>query len=265
MLPFSSWGQKYQLSIFKGQGKNIMTEEKQLPIISLIVPFGILVSLLYLFGYWSTFGINILHFAALTDVIKLAIYPLFISAVLSFAGLYFQALVRGQFSETEPSKVFIELKPPAIRWVSIIASVSMIATIAVLHGNGFALSIAGVFLAFIVNINIGPLPVLKPFLPNPVIRQFASWAILVVLFSSFGRGRQDAEEILKGKDGKVVSTAIFKGKGTEEFKSKGLLEKHETLKYLGAAGDYFFFLTPDNTETIIAKYEDLYFIDFRKQ
>ncbi len=241
-----------------------MAEEKQLPLISLIVPYGIIVSSLYLFGYWSAFDINVFHYAALSDVIKLAIYPVFIGAVLSLSGFFIQALLRGHFFETEPEKVFIILSKRFVTWSTIAATTFMVIFVS-LRRDGFSLVIAGLLLSYIVNVNTGDFTLLKPFIPNLVLRKFATYALVVVLFSSFGRGREDAEKVLIGKGIKTVSTAIFKGKGTDAFKSKGLLEKYSSLKYVGAAGDFFFFITPDNTETIVAKYEDLHFIEFKKK
>ncbi|MFC1562333.1 hypothetical protein ACFL4Q_04985 [candidate division KSB1 bacterium] len=41
----------------------------------LAAPYFIAVGLLYLWAYWSSFGINILEYAALSDVVKVAIIP----------------------------------------------------------------------------------------------------------------------------------------------------------------------------------------------
>jgi hypothetical protein len=40
-----------------------------------ITPYAILVALLYLWGSWSSFGINIFNYIALTDILKLALIP----------------------------------------------------------------------------------------------------------------------------------------------------------------------------------------------
>jgi hypothetical protein len=241
------------------------SEEKQFPIFSLVVPYGISVSLLYLFGYWSKFGINVLQYTSLSDVVKLAFYPVCIGALLSLSGLFLQMIVRGQFKETDPAKVFIFVGPQFVKWSSIAAAILLFAFISIWPSKGFSWVMAGVFLAYIVNINIDDFTALKPFIANPVVRRFVFYSLLVVFFSFFGRGVQDAENILNSKYVKEVSTAIFKGQGTNEFKSKGLLDKHSTLKYIGACGDYFIFLTPDNEETIIAKYNDLHFVSFRRK
>jgi hypothetical protein len=240
-------------------------EEKQFSIVSVVLPYGIALSLLYLFGYWSTFGINILHYASLSDVIKLAIYPVFIGALLLLFSTFIQMLVMGQFKETDSSKVYLLMSPRLTMWTSIGAIIMALGIIWLRHGDGFAWILVGILLAYIVKVNIADSTIMNKFNINPVLRNFIIYALLVLFFSSFGIGKRDAENIINAKNAKVVRTVIFKGVGTEDFKKKALLEKHATLKYLGSSGDYFFFLTPDNEATIIAKYQDLYFLEFRNK
>lgn len=57
----------------------------------------------------------------------------------------------------------------------------------------------------------------------------------------------------------MVSTETFKE--SETFKSKG----QNTLKFIGAAGEYFFFITMDNSIVYAVKYKDLYFLEFKNQ
>lgn len=49
------------------------------------IPYGIVVSVLYLFGYWGTFHVNPLEYIGIVDVVKLAVYPL--SAVLVIGAM----------------------------------------------------------------------------------------------------------------------------------------------------------------------------------
>ena len=45
-------------------------ENKWLKFIYFSAGYGFIVSMLYLFGYWSTFDINILEYIEISDVIK---------------------------------------------------------------------------------------------------------------------------------------------------------------------------------------------------
>src|SRR5258707_5408740 len=81
---------------------------KEFPLVSFIVPYALVTSLLYLFGYWSSFQINILEYVSLPDVIKLAIYPLVIGALISLAGFYVNVMTLTSFS-ADPEKAFIRV------------------------------------------------------------------------------------------------------------------------------------------------------------
>jgi len=61
-----------------------MSEDKPIKILSLLAPCAVLVCALYLFGYWSSFEINILEFVSLSDIIKLGVYPLVVSGGAAF-------------------------------------------------------------------------------------------------------------------------------------------------------------------------------------
>lgn len=54
--------------------------------LQLAVPYAIVVSVLYLFGYWGTFQINPLEYVGVGDLIKLAAYPLMTVLVIGMFG-----------------------------------------------------------------------------------------------------------------------------------------------------------------------------------
>ena len=49
-----------------------------------LAPYALLVSTLYLWGYWGAFGINVLDYIGVSDIIKAAVYPL-VTAFMSLA------------------------------------------------------------------------------------------------------------------------------------------------------------------------------------
>ncbi len=57
--------------------------------LQLAVPYAIVVSVIYLFGYWGTFQINPLEYVGVSDLIKLAAYPLMTVLVLGMFGALF--------------------------------------------------------------------------------------------------------------------------------------------------------------------------------
>jgi hypothetical protein len=47
--------------------------------------YAVTVGVLYLWGYWSTFGVNILEYLSLADIVKTAAYP--VASVFAIMGL----------------------------------------------------------------------------------------------------------------------------------------------------------------------------------
>ena len=58
---------------------------------------------LYLFGYWSTFDINVLEYISLADAIKLALYPVAASITFFTTGAVIGSLLTGRLSS--PSQI----------------------------------------------------------------------------------------------------------------------------------------------------------------
>jgi hypothetical protein len=57
-------------TVLNFQGKLKMADDKALKILPFLAPYAILICVLYLFGYWSSFGINILEFISFSDVVN---------------------------------------------------------------------------------------------------------------------------------------------------------------------------------------------------
>lgn len=66
--------------------KNLELGNNWLKIVYFAAGYGFVVSMLYLFGYWSTFGINILEYIEISDVIRLSIYPAITSVGMFVVG-----------------------------------------------------------------------------------------------------------------------------------------------------------------------------------
>ncbi len=59
------------------------------------LPYSIAVSLLYLFGYWGFFRINVLEFVGFDDIAKLALYPLLGSLLSLWVGFATSQVLSG--------------------------------------------------------------------------------------------------------------------------------------------------------------------------
>jgi hypothetical protein len=224
------------------------------------VPYALVTSLLYLLGYWSSFQINILEYVSLPDVIKLAIYPLVIGALVSLVGFYVNVMTLTSFS-ADPEKAFIRVSTKYATWVNWIILL-LICLELFFQRNGGGYTVVGLLLAGLVNFNFLGYEKLANYIPHASARKVILFSISTILFTSYGIGKQNAELILNGKRYKTVRTSVFKEKGTVAFNDKKLLEGQDSLKYVGTTGDYFFFISMDNSRTFIAKYSDFHFIEF---
>lgn len=63
--------------------------------IAVAVPYGSALSLLYLWGYWGPFNINILEFVGFSELAKLALYPFLASFIFILFSVAFAEVMRG--------------------------------------------------------------------------------------------------------------------------------------------------------------------------
>jgi hypothetical protein len=233
-----------------------MTEEKTPNLFPILTSYAIAVSLFYLFGYWSTFDINILEYASLQDILKLGIYPVLIGVLGIILGQVVRVVLSGDVIKTaEPRKAFIIVGRRFAWWSSVIAILLIYASLFLLP-NPDRWTVSGLLLAWVLIIQVDDVKALSPFIPNVIVRRIVIITAIMVLISSFTTAKINAHQILSGKNVKLISTQLFK--------EKGLLSGQDTLKHIGAAGDYFFFLSMDNKKTYAVKYSDLHYLEFTK-
>ena len=173
-------------------------------------------------------------------------------------GFYVQLTIN--FTD-DPKKAFILIPSKYAKWLNWIV-LSFILWILFFKRTGSWYVTAGFALAFLVSFNFLGSERLKNYIPHPTVRKLVLFSVSVILFTSYGRGKENAELILNGTRYKTVNTSLFREKGSVAFSDKKLLEGMDKLKYVGTAGDYLFFITMDNSRTFIAKYSDFHFVEF---
>ena len=171
--------------------------------------YSLLISILYMFGYWSIFNLNIFEYIALTDIVKYSIRPLAISLATLIFILFFNTLLITSIKQniaqlSKPSS------KPSSKWK--IGSLVKSAT------KGMEIPAIFFLIAFALN---GPeikwqiLPaIISFFLYDAVLKmQFIEklkWPLgikylivyLVIFFTlfSYPRGRENAMKILEGEE-----------------------------------------------------------------
>lgn len=147
---------------------------KQFPLLSFVLPFALATSLLYLFGFWSSFQINILEYVSLPDVIQLAIYPLVIGALLSLLSFYVNVMTLTPFT-ADPQKAFITVNRKVSKSINWIALLLVVAILFFLPTGTWYVT-AGLLLGMLVSFNFVNADIFKKYIPHASARSnVAPW------------------------------------------------------------------------------------------
>jgi len=223
-------------------------ENKLSKTIYFVTPFALISSLLYLLGYWSTFDLNILEFISISDIIRLSIYPIAISIMSVIIGFVVGYYYSDSSHSSTPTK-------KSTRWVAYIALL-IIACVAYYKGYPYWWVVIGLFLIAIIHRGFNKLNLLETFIPNQRAQSIVLLILIGVPILSFSFGKMHSNEILDGKKAQYVNVSIFKNQ--ESFRNQ------EHLKYIGLKGDYFFFLSIDNSKLYISKSSEVPILEFQK-
>jgi hypothetical protein len=214
--------------------------------------YFVTVGVLYLWGYWPSFGIDILEYISVAEVLKLMAYPVasaFIAlAVGAAAGAYFPPLQRvlppGGGRDTPIGRILHRLAP--LLGVSYI-----LGTIALWDfgpvGKWHALP---VLIALPICFVAARQGVLRSLLPHEADR----WVVIFLLAAlppfAYGRGRLKAAAILDGTDYYYLTAPAVDGLPTGDAQ-----DPNNRIKYLGHVNDYVFPLLPDNTTSVVVRFD----------
>lgn len=122
----------------------------------------------------------------------------------------------------------------------------MITDIYEIFGNwiwaSFAIPVIAVILANFTGL-------LKDTIPNEFIRGFVLIIIFFIPVGSLSLGIKDASRVISGKNYRFAIYEHLNGNSDDSNKTR--------IKFIGKAGDYFFFSDLNNSYTIIKNLEDI--------
>jgi len=221
-------------------------ETKSKPLLG-IAAYGIAISLLYEWAYWGSFNINILQFISLSDIPKIAAYPLVVSFGSYIGVITNAANLREQTISTKFVDNIIALKSKTLKLSIVVTYLSL------LFLPLYFMKIAGwiVFsmlltpVAFVMLDSTGLVQLLFPTIPK---RSELTLLLTVFLIFSYAYGKTNAEEILMRSK---YDTAKIEGLS-------------DNIIYLGHAGDYIFFTSMDDSTTIYQRAADTKTMELKK-
>ncbi len=207
-------------------------------ILTLLTPYSLFISILYLFGFWSSFNVNVLEYIALTDVLKSAMMPLLYSALLATVGFSFGRMLGMPLSKSLPPGGGQHLPiSKYIRWLLRLAFLSLVLAIIyqiVFESGNYRWFTVAALSMLILPVLVDDAGVIEDFIPHKNVRVVIANVLVAVAVYAYGWGAVDAKEVKSNE---------------QNLKINGSKVEY---KYVGWAGDYLF-LWDTKSNTIIAK------------
>lgn len=205
--------------------------------------YFVTIGVLYLWGYWSTFNVNILEYLNLADVLKATAYPIATALIL----LAFGAAVGELLLVPTMRNIFGTPKKRSDEFFKILFLLYLPGTAALaVFGPVEKWAVLPILLAIPVQIIAARRGFLDKLIPHESTRYIMTMILAMLPPLAYGHGRLDANEIQTSSAFTYV-LSDFPGTGV----TSGITPS-ERLRFLGHAGDNFFLLDPvKNTLTIM--------------
>jgi len=209
--------------------------------------YFVAVGSLYLWGYWSPFGVNILEYLSLTDIAKSTAYPivsvfisLAIGIVLGEMSSVTQKLPSGGGRNTAEG-LFLRKYKRLLGVLYIAGTLALLVfgpvgkwlVLPMLAGAPIALYARG------RNLLAYQIPAEAP-------RSVCLFLLATLPFFAFGLGKTGANSILEGK---IFYYVIDNDSITPSS------EPSQRIRFIGHAGDFLFFWEPKESILLISKFE----------
>lgn len=209
---------------------------KATTILPIVSAYFIAVGALYLWGYWGSFGVNILEYLGLTDVVKVAAWPVGSAFVFLLVGFV--------LSETTPGARLPEgggRYTPVGRWLNRHAKAlgvgfMLLMIVLVTLGPPQIWLLVAVLVGVVLALPLKSFPSLVRQVPNDSIRTVLALATVVLPIYAFGQGKVNADWIRAGYK------YLYVLPGSEGVAATGDIKT--SLRYVGYAGNTFFFWEP---------------------
>ncbi len=201
--------------------------------------YFITVGVLYLWGYWSTFNVNILEYVGLADVIRLTAYPVTSAFVFMAIGAMLGEVLFGNDAVPAGGGRATRIGELLRKIRSLIIFVYLAVTVALTLSNipnkWSALSVLFAFPFYLFAKQRGFLAAL---IPHDSPRSVVVFLFAVLPTFSYGQGRLQADAIVNGHKFEYVLSPI------DQVSIAADASPVERIRYLGHAGDLLFFLNP---------------------
>ena len=213
--------------------------------------YFVMVGVLYLWGYWSTFNVNILEYLSPTDVIRLTAYPIVsafiavaIGAVLGEITIGRRVFPPGAGRNTPTGRFLWKIKPILVLVYLALVGVGYFSTF-----PGKWISLSGLLAA-----PIAFFAQERDFLLGTISHQGTRSVVLFLLASlpmyAYGHGQLNAYYVVSGVRFDYVLSPI------DQLAVSSDANPLQRVRFLGHSGDFLFFLDPITSMLAITKFQD---------
>jgi hypothetical protein len=214
--------------------------------------YFVVVGVLYLWGYWPTFEVNILEYAGLTDIIKTAAYP-----IASFFVFFALGAVTGEFlaiGDALPAGGGVNT--PAGRILRTVApyvvAAYIIGTLLFFFlGPVEKWRVLPLLVALPLYVTARRYDLLSGLVKHDNVRSTLVFLLAALPFFAYGHGRLKAAAIVSGEE---FVFAISPIPGVSAPVAGPMMSNP---RYLGVAGGSVFFYMPERRSTIVVLMGDL--------
>lgn len=211
-----------------------MPDKSFTKILSLTAPYGVLIAILYLLGFWGAFHLNIFEFLSLSDLLMLSIKPLLSSFFplligVASAKILLPSLPPGGGNDTTVGRFGLK------HWRYFLGLLFIISIIPIIFSNNPLIwRVAFILIIFPLSTLLTHFDYFIELIPNPSARAIILMLLLYFPGHSFIEGRLNANAILEGNAEYIVdaqaSNILFDA------------EKFGPLSYIGyVAGRYILY------------------------
>ena len=193
--------------------------------------YALLVTGVYLWGYWGRFGLNVLEYIGIGDMVSHAAIPFLASIVWLVVVFALSTLSQPHRALPPPTEVANVVTFLQTHW----RSIAILDGFAIIWVVGHVAEPERWFVVIIFIVPLIPIPAnLQLFIdlvPDSSVRFWLMWASVVVIALAFAEGRTQSDHILRGEGPLLVDVV---GSGLQ-LKS----DAAHPVSYVGHIADFF--------------------------
>ena len=218
------------------------------------------VAVLYLWGYWSLFNVNILEYVSLSDVVKTAAYPIASVFILLALGALFGEVIFPHGLLPKGSGVTTRVGRWLHRITPTILTFYIVATfLYAFFGSVDKWRVVPVLIAIPVSATLKELGVLQNFFRSDSSRTFVLFLVATLPPMAYGQGTLRANDIISGK----TYTYVISEVAGHSFDPRSKV--YARLRYIGKAGDQYFLYAPEANSVLILSISEAKLLELKTE